>query len=315
MIDVRHFSKLGVLLVIVALSACSDPNRELLNQKVLDAETLVSALGNDLQAGKIRNAVILQEYAKMLRNERPELDRIITNLSREGTKSGQQYQFLKARLSALQKHTAQIGNPAQLLPEADALMLAANPTTYSQSLADPINVLADMSNGTLARVGVVSKRDEASYNDTKDYGRGSQMVGNPAYGQWNNNRGFSFWEFYGMYAMFNAITGSNRIYQRDWNRHRPYSYYQDVGVDRYGSSRERSKYRSSYSKSSGVKSTANEKRFSGARKSSSLGTGARSRSAGVSQRKPSSLSAKSSKSYGGSLRSSSTYTRSFRGGK
>ncbi|MBL1277656.1 MAG: hypothetical protein COB30_016375 [Ectothiorhodospiraceae bacterium] len=319
MAGVRYFYNLLLIAAALALVACSDPNRELLNQKVIDAETRITTLGSALQSGSIRNATILKEYAKILRKDRPDLEPITTGLAREGTEKGQQYLFLKTRLSELQKHVAQVGNPAQLLPEAEALVIAANPATFNNALADPINVLADLSEGKLARVGVLSQSNEASYNDTKSYGAGSQMIGNPAYGQWNSSRGTSFWEFYGMYSMFSMLTGGNRVYRNDWNRYRPYSYYQDVGVDRYGSSRERSKYRSSYSKSSGV--SKNKKNFSGQRKSSSLGqgSGSRARSA-ATPRKSSSLSSKSSRSSSsssrsGSLRSSSTYSRSFRGGK
>lgn len=336
MTGIRSFAKQFLFLALVTLSACTDPNQEILKQKVVDAENRMNALGSDLKAGKIRNGVLLKEYGKILRNDRPELDGIITNLEKEGTENGQQYLFLKTRLTELKNHTAQVGNPGQLIPEADALSLAANPVNYSNALSDPVNVMADMSNGKLARVGVISKGEEAAYNEAKDYGVGSQMIGNPAYGHWNNSGGTSFWEFYGMYSMFNALTGGNRVYHRDWNRHRPYSHYQDYGVDRYGSSRERSKYRSSYGKSSGVSDvSANKKTFGGDRKSSSLSSGNAGQSGnsgvsqrnsgslrsggGVSQRKASSLSSSSSgRSWGsnsGSLRSSSTYTRSSSGGK
>ena len=166
------------------------------------------------------------------------------------------------------------------------------------------------------------------------------MIGNPAYGRWVNNDGISFWEFYGMYSMFNNIFGTRHVYFNDWDRHRPYSYYQDVGVDRYGSYREQSKYRSSYSKGSGVTNSptpTNTKSFGGDRKISSLsrGGGAQSSSGeGISQRKVSSLSAgggvtkrkpstlssssysqRNSSGYTGSLRSSSTYSRSVSRGK
>jgi hypothetical protein len=329
-----------LLFAVLALSACSDPNRELLNQKVQDAEARVADLGEALKAGNIRNAIILKEYGEILRKDRPELSTIVTSLEKEGTENGQQFKFLNTRLNELKKHTAQIGDPQRLLPEADSLVRAANPSTFNNALADPINVLADMSNGTLPRVGVVPKSEEATYNDVKDYGVGSQMIGNPAYGHWVNNGGLSFWEFYGMYSMFNNIFGSRHVYYSDWDRHRPYSYYQDVGIDRYGSYREQSQYRSSYSKGSGVTRSptqSNKKSFGGDRKISSLSKGGGAQSSlggGVAQRKGSSLSAgggvtkrkpsalsrsgysqRNSSGYTGSLRSSSTYSRSVSRGK
>lgn len=69
----------------------------------------------------------------------------------------------------------------------------------------------------------------------------SQYVGNPQYGQWNNNGGSSFWEFYGKYAMmsslFNMMSPVNRgsydDYSRNYrNTNRP--YYGSTGGAAYG---------------------------------------------------------------------------------
>ncbi|MFP3458652.1 hypothetical protein R0J89_20595, partial [Psychrobacter sp. SIMBA_152] len=59
----------------------------------------------------------------------------------------------------------------------DLLREAAKPTLFSDALTDPINMLADMSNGSLARVGAISQKAEGQ-------GVGNQMVGNPNYGNW-----------------------------------------------------------------------------------------------------------------------------------
>ena len=56
-------------------------------------------------------------------------------------------------------------------------------------------MLADMSNGSLARVGAISQKAEGE-------GVGNQMVGNPNYGNWQtNSSGISFWQWYGMYRI------------------------------------------------------------------------------------------------------------------
>ena len=69
----------------------------------------------------------------------------------------------------------------------------------------------------------------------------SQYVGNPQYGQWSNNGGSSFWEFYGKYAMmsslFNMMSPINRgsydDYSRNYrNTNRP--YYGTSGGTTYG---------------------------------------------------------------------------------
>ncbi|MEZ4761908.1 MAG: hypothetical protein R3C26_01485 [Calditrichia bacterium] len=53
---------------------------------------------------------------------------------------------------------------------------------------------------------------------------GYQYVGDERYGQWRtDNSGNSFWEFYGKYAMLQALLGGwNRpIYQDDWRDYHP----------------------------------------------------------------------------------------------
>ena len=65
-------------------------------------------------------------------------------------------------------------------------------------LTDPINTLADMSDGKLGRVEAMSKEAEMQANGTEESGPGSQLVGNPHYGQWqNNSSGQSVWAWYG----------------------------------------------------------------------------------------------------------------------
>ena len=58
------------------------------------------------------------------------------------------------------------------IEQAVLLKEAASPTLFNDALTDPINVLADMSNGTLARVGTVSQSAEDAAN------RGQEAVGN-----------------------------------------------------------------------------------------------------------------------------------------
>jgi len=63
----------------------------------------------------------------------------------------------------------------------------------------------------------------------------SQYVGNPQYGQWSNNGGSSFWEFYGKYAMmsslFNMMSPINRGSYDDYSRN-----YRNTNRPYYGTS-------------------------------------------------------------------------------
>ena len=221
--------------------------------------------------------------------------------------------------------------PKTLLVESESLLRAMAIPAYNSALTDTVNALADISNGTLPRVSSMSKAEEALVNDASDYGAGSQLVGNPAYGQWNQSSGgTSFWAWYGMYSMFSNLTGGGRsILYNDWDRHRPYSHYQDRGVHQYGSQKSRQRassyqksntksYQSSsrkgstYAKGSGVKArntsgyvaSKSMGQYGGSSKSSSYGSGSKNSSYG---------SGSKSSSYGGSFRGSSS-SRSFGGG-
>jgi len=106
-------------------------------------------------------------------------------------------------------------------------------------MADTVNVIADLSNGELARVNSVSKDTEIRMNSAKDYGAGSQYIGNPNYGHWSHGSGGSFWAWYGQYHFFSSMFGGNRYYYNDWSGRRGYSYYHDIGRNSYTSRSQR----------------------------------------------------------------------------
>ena len=303
--------------VTLVMSACGDPYREELNARIQGAELRLNKLKDSLNQGELRNALILKEYAKQVSKTRPEMSSVIDALAMESTTDGQQYKHLEQRLGDLKKTYKQYGDPEKLLPEADAIMMASTDRVFNKVLSDPINVLADLSNGALPRIGVMSKQEEAEFNDVKNFGDGAQLVGNPAYGQWSNSGGMSVWQFVGAYAIMNTLMNRNPIRYDSWNRHRPYSRHQDDnelgaysgrGYGRDG--RTSQSGRSTYSKSP-------TKTYSGARKASGFSKGS-----GVSYRgdssstKTSGFSSKSKTSgYSGSLRKGSNYSRGTFGGK
>ena len=133
-------------------------------------------------------------------------------------------------------------------------------------MSDTVNVIADLSEGELARVNAVSKQTDLKANSSKDYGAGSQYMGNPHYGRWSHGSGGSFWVWYGQYRFFGSMFGGRRYYYNDWAGGRGYSYYHDVGRNSYTSRSQRAaqgdvdrrarkqfgrsgKFRSPYSKS------------------------------------------------------------------
>ena len=127
----------------------------------------------------------------------------------------------------------------QLLDELENINQALSPNLFNDALSDPLNVMADMSKGSLARVNSISQAQEQYANGSGDFGAGSQLVGNPNYGNWSSgSNGTSFWQWYGMYAMFSSLTRGGIGYDR-WGRNRGYSYYNDYGRYRYSSPKQR----------------------------------------------------------------------------
>ncbi|AGH80779.1 lipoprotein [Psychromonas sp. CNPT3] len=217
------------------LSACTDERQEILLSNIQSSEYLLKVLGSDLDNNHIRNAILLREYAKILSTKRPELKRLLTQLSADASTRGTLYSGLVQRLKTLKEQPNAIGDIEAQLFESESLMAATDPNLFNDALSDPINVIADMSEGTLARVNAVSQALSLQANGAEDNGAGSQLVGNPGYGQWqNNSSGMSFWHWYGMYSMFTALS-PNRIRYDRWSSRRDYSYYNDVGRDRYTS--------------------------------------------------------------------------------
>jgi hypothetical protein len=104
-----------------------------------------------------------------------------------------------------------------------------------------------MSDGDLPRINSLSKSQSLAANKAQDFGVGEQLIGNPAYGQWQtDSNGMSFWAWYGMYRMLDDVldigySRKRRIYYNDWGRSRNYSYYHDYGRTRYSSPTQLSK--------------------------------------------------------------------------
>ena len=85
---------------------------------------------------------------------------------------------------------------------------------------------------------VIASKSPNGKVDNSKYPPGYQYVGNQNYGNWRtDNRGTSFWEWYGKYALFSSMFGMfNRpVYQNDWNGYRDYrNNYGNGGGAYYG---------------------------------------------------------------------------------
>ena len=120
--------------------------------------------------------------------------------------------------------------------ELNSLSAALAIDEFNDALADPLNVLADLSDGKLPRVDAAPASATRTANAATNFGPGSQLVGNPGYGRWQTDSGGnSFWVWYGQFALIRDLLGGPRIGYGAWAGGRDYSYYHDYGRRNYTS--------------------------------------------------------------------------------
>ena len=283
----------------------------------------VHAQQDALNNNQVRNANLIQQYAQKVSAQKPSLSSLIDEFRKDASTKGPMYLALLDRINTAKNQPQMFKSSQALYDELLNIYQAADPVLYSDALSDPLNVLADMSDGQLPRVNSLSKAQSQNANKAQDFGTGQQLIGNPSYGHWQSgSNGTSFWAWYGMYSMMGNVFGRPTYYS-DWGRNRNYSYYNDYGRTRYSSPSQLSnqtkldqrtkksfankgqKYSSPYSKNRTGSSS-----LSGKSKTAQTSAN-RFRSNTV---KKSSYASKSSKSS--SFRNSNTKTsRSFRRGK
>ena len=235
------------LFTVVSLIGCSSQTQEwqaFLAESNASTGAMVSRLEKQINGGLIKNATLLKSYGDFVSKQKPEMAEIVDALGADASSSGPVFQGLKSRL--VDARTAAQSAPEQgetavqdVWNELQLISAAASPDIYGMMLTDPINVLADMSDGQLARVEAMSKEASKVANNSTDMGAGSQLVGNPHYGSWKTgSSGNSFWAWYGKYALFSSLFRSPIYYDR-WSYGRGYSYYNDYGRSHYTSPRQR----------------------------------------------------------------------------
>lgn len=224
-----------IVLVIFLLSACGDPIKEQALQQLPITEQRVTQLGDALNNNQVRNATLIKQYADKVSSQKPELNSLINEFKKDATTKGPMYLALLDRINTAKNQPQMFASSQALYDELLNIYQAADPTLYSDALSDPLNVLADMSDGQLPRINSLSKAQSQQANNAQDFGTGEQLIGNPSYGHWQTgSNGMSFWAWYGMYSMMGDLFG-RRTYYNDWGRSRNYSYYNDYGRTRYSS--------------------------------------------------------------------------------
>lgn len=328
------------LLLSCLLAACTSQEEKwlkALKKSYQLTEHSIKKLGQHLDAGHLKNAELLKSYAKVIKTDDPAVEPIISTLAANAITSGPMYGGLIQRLrdvddqlKAIEKSgnklTQQQANT--LSTELNTLAIAARTNNFDGMLIDPINVIAGMSKGKLAKVSELAY--EGAIKESTTTPTGSELVGNPTYGTWKtDSSGSSFWEFYGQYAFFSSLF-DRPVYYYHWSRHRPPSYYHDYGRDYYSSPKQKTnatqaetRTKKQFAKSGKSFQSPYAKKVSSstaAKKTSKLATPSKFKSSYASTTKSTSTG---SKSFSSTKKSSSVYSsksstssRSFsRGGK
>lgn len=288
-------SRLRLLVTAVVacalLAACGDSNKDLVNQQYTRVQGQVSTLRGYISGGRIRNANLIRHYAKIVAEDRPELKDLTGELAKEGTTGGLAYSSLVNRLKKIKRDPANDKEAGAAAEDLLRIEAAADWSVFNDSLADVVNVLADLSNGKLARLHI--PKSEAKPKE----GAGSYLVGNPRYGQWrNNSSGQSFWAWYGQYALFRSVFFGPSAYSYGrWYGGRSWSYYGDVGRHYYGTRGDSARWNRA---STTYRNTTPRKSYGSVR----------------SQRRLSTYGRAGTRTQGSALRRASTYASSSRSG-
>lgn len=229
------FGFFSLCLSLFLLSGCSDPLKAQIEQQTPITAQRIALLAQALDSGQVRNANLIKQYSEKVRELKPQLSTLINEFKKDATPSGPMFKSLESRLNTVKTQPQMFANTQAIYEELLNIYQAADPVLFSDALSDPLNVLADMSDGLLPRVNALSKNQSKAMNNAQDFGTGEQLIGNPSYGQWSTgSNGMSFWAWYGMYSMLGDLTGRRTYYDR-WGSNRNYSYYNDYGRTRYSS--------------------------------------------------------------------------------
>jgi len=229
----RLISLLFLAQFLVACESKLEQTQATITQQISVAEQSIQQLGSELDSGQIRNAKVLREYSRLLAQQKPEMATLANLIAEDAGTQGPLYQSLRTRINDIKNRVVSLDNATDITDDLTRIKEASRSSLFADALTDPINVLADMSDGKLPRIGAISKAAENSAGG-EDMGAGSQLVGNPNYGGWQTqSNGTSFWQWYGMYRLLGDFT--DRMSYSRWSNNRRYSYYSDYGRSRYTS--------------------------------------------------------------------------------
>ncbi|MDX1811702.1 MAG: hypothetical protein R3240_07140, partial [Gammaproteobacteria bacterium] len=124
---------------LLLLSACGGPGdgdavrispaqvAEKIDARISAAEQALQQLDTSLAQGQVRNALMLSEYAKILKAQKPEMAGLVDNLAKDASASGAQYQNLVNRLKQVKDNPDFYETPVARYQEVNAIIEAAKP--------------------------------------------------------------------------------------------------------------------------------------------------------------------------------------------
>lgn len=195
---------------------------------VAATEQQLNTLESNLADKKLKNALILTAYAERLKTLKPEFVSLADQLEKDASSTGPGVTALKTRLEKVKTSPSSVGDGSKeaLVRELMVLQNAADSNRYNDFLLEDINVIAGLSGGALPVIAPPQGQKTEV---------GSQLVGNPTYGQWQQRDGMSVWEWYGAYSMLRDLVGGGRSYfYNDWAGSRNnYGHYQGGDYNSY----------------------------------------------------------------------------------
>lgn len=152
MSDFKVWKLISLLCVMCLMLGCEskeERTQQTITYTLQDASRAINTLGDALDKKQVRNANLLTEYGNVLSQQNPQLSNIAQLVAQDATSAGPLYQNLLTRYQALKSPQPGMSSD-DIIEQAVLLKEAASVSLFNDALTDPINVLADMSNGTLA---------------------------------------------------------------------------------------------------------------------------------------------------------------------
>ena len=134
------------MVAVLVLSGCSS-GEGMVKDALANADRGLQELNTAIGQGRVQNAAIIKQYARILKSSRPELVPLLVELEKDGTTEGPLFKSLKNRFQGIQDNTEQFPTWKEKYAELVAIANGANLSIYNDALSDTVTVIADLSRG------------------------------------------------------------------------------------------------------------------------------------------------------------------------